>query len=509
MTHLLKHRVLVALAALGSLAAAPAAARGEASDTASLKAFLRILRGGDQAGLQRYIERSFDPEALRTVPAGERADRLARLYVDSGGFRITRHVDAAPDREVAAAKARHTRLPYCLTLTSRIVDERERITDFAAVEMPLPASPVTATPEPREVARTLTKFMDRLARADAFSGVFLVAKDGQPFVRKAYGRADLANTPVTLDTRFNIASIGKMVTAVLIGQLVDQGRLSYDDKVGKFLPDYPDEDVREKVMVRHLLTHTSGLGDKSEFTASPLWPSARSRLNTLDDYIPLITGHPLENEPGTRYSYSNAGFVLLGKIIEKVSGRDFYDIAAANVFVPAGMRNSFYGEWSKHPKVAHGLTNFVFEGTDYVFRLGPKRDAGGDGATRGGAHGGASVTADDLLNFMTAVRTAKLTSAETARLLTTPQESPRAGDTKNSLGFEIMSQNGHTIIGHNGGDIGVSAFVYHFNDTGYTAVVLSNYDPRAIRVIARKVRGLLTRSVIGAAPPAKPTDCSA
>ena len=486
-----------------------------AAAAASLDAFLRVLGKGDQPALQRYIDRNFDPAVLANTPStyqapsAERADRLARTYVDTGGFVVTKRVKRTASAETALAKGKLTDLPYCLTLKSRTVAGRRLITDFAAVDLPLPASPAFKTPEPPEVARQLTRFMDRLARADTFSGVFLVARNGIPFVRKAYGHADLRNTPVNLDTRFNIASIGKSITAVVIGQLLDEGRLSLDDKVGKILPNYPDKDVRDKVTIRHLLTHTSGLGDKSEFTASPLWPARRLHLRSLDDYVPLITGHALVSEPGTAYSYSNAGFVILGLIIERATGQRFQDAVASRVFRPAGMTHSFYDARGQ-ANTAKGLTNFVPVRDDYVFRLGVKRDASPEGTAGGGggAHGGAYVTADDLLNFMTAVRTARLTSPKTAQLLTTPQGAGRLGDTKNGFGFEIMYQNGQTIIGHGGGDLGVSAFVYHFNDSGYTAVVLSNYDPRAIRVIARKVRGLLTRSVRGVPTRPPATDCS-
>ena len=508
-----KRRELFLMGALGTLVIAGNVPSKAGTNAVSLDAFLRVLGKGDQVALQHYIERNFDPAELAKTPSdyqapsAERADRLARTYVDTGGFVITRRIRSIPTKEVAVAAGKLTDLPYCLTLKSSTVRGRTLITDFTAVDLPLPASPAMGTPEPPEVAREMTRFMERLARADTFSGVFLIAKDGVPFVRKAYGWADLKNTPVNVKTRFNIASIGKSITAVVIAQLIDEGRISLDDRVGRILPDYPDRDVREKVSIRHLLTHTSGLGEKSEFTKNPLWPSRRMQLRSLADYIPLITGRPLVTEPGTQYSYSNAGFVILGLIIERVTGLGFQKAVAERVFLPAGMTHSFYDPRGQ-ANTAQGLTNFVPVRDDYVFRLGPKRDATPDGVAGGGAHGGAYVTADDLLKFMTAVRAARLTRPNTALLLTTPQGGGRLEDTKNGFGFEIMYQNGHTIIGHGGGDLGVSAFVYHFHDTGYTAVVLSNYDPRAIRVIARKVRGLLTRSIRGSQTSLPASDCS-
>lgn len=499
---------LATLALLGGQATATQA--GSETRSAALAEFLQTFRSGDQAAYERYFAARFDPEALTATPARERADRLARLYVDSGGFEIDRPVRAGPDEEIVVARSVLTRLPYCLTLRSRTVGGRSLITDFSAVDLPLPASTSLRTPDPREVSRVMTPFMDRLARADTFSGMILIAHNGRPFLRRAYGRASIAyDAPITFNTRFSTASIGKSFTAVAIGQLLDQGRLSLDDRVGRHLPDYPDAAVRERVTIRQLLTHTSGLGPASEFTNSPLWPAQRTRIRTIAGYLPLITGHPLATQPGAHYEYSNAGFVILGLIIEKLTGRSFYDVIQERVFAPAGMTRSFYHE-SDHedPDVVTGLTHFVEEGNDYRFQLGPRLNATIQGAARGGSYGGAHVTADDLLRFTMAVHGGRLTSAATARLLTTPQGPGRLADMQNGFGFEIMTQNGHTIIGHTGGDIGISAFVYHFQDSGYTAVVMSNYDPRAIRVISRQVRGLLTRSAIGAVSPPPPSDCS-
>lgn len=503
-------RPLKSLFILAFVLSAPvsgASQHGDGGSMVSLDAFLEVLGAGDQRALERYILETFDPKVLEASSAAERADRLARLYVDSGGFNIDRRVRRSADGEVAVATAKVTLLPSCLVLKTGSAEARQAILEFEAVDLPLPASRTLTTPAPPEAAARLRAFMDRLSRSDIFSGVILLAKDGQPFLHKAYGHSDVdGKVRNALDTRFNIASIGKSITAVMIAQLIDEGRLSLDDKVGRFLPDYPDRDVRDKVTIRHLLTHTSGLGEKSEFTNSPLW--AKATILKMDDYIPLIVGHPLASEPGARYSYSNAGFVILGKIIEAVSGRSFYEVAASRIFKPAGMRNSFYQDPSaRHPKAATALTNFIFEGSDYVYRLGKKSDATGDSAVKGGAHGGAFVTAADLLRFMNAVRAAKLTSARTAKLLMSPQGPGPVAGTANGFGFEIVSQNGHTIIGHRGGDIGVSAFVYHFEPTGYTAVVLSNFDPRAIRAISRKIRGLLTRKLIGVPAERVMTEC--
>ena len=163
----------------------------------------------------------------------------------------------------------------------------------------------------------------------------LVARNGKVLLQDAWGRADReAGTPNTLDTQFRIGSMNKMFTAVATLQLVEAGKLALDDPIGEHLPDYPNEDVASKVTVRHLLTHTGGTGD----IFGPEFELNRLELcEELDDYVKLYGARALRHEPGARHEYSNYGFVLLGALIEKVSGESYYDYVRDNVFRPAGM----------------------------------------------------------------------------------------------------------------------------------------------------------------------------
>ena len=160
-------------------------------------------------------------------------------------------------------------------------------------------------------------------------------KDDKPIFEKAYGLANKeTNTPNKTDTKFNLGSINKIFTRIAIGQLVQQGKISFDDKLGKYLPDYPNKDAAEKVTIRHLVTMKSGIGDffGDKFTAMP-----KDKLRKNSDFIPLFADKPLAFEPGTNEQYSNGGYILLGAIIEKVSGKSYYDYVRENIFKPAGM----------------------------------------------------------------------------------------------------------------------------------------------------------------------------
>jgi CubicO group peptidase (beta-lactamase class C family) len=320
--------------------------------------------------------------------------------------------------------------------------------------------------------------MNKIAAVDAFSGVLLVAKDGKPVFKKAYGLASKAyNIPNRTDTKFNIASATKMFTAVAVAQLLEQGKLSLTDTVGKFLPDFPNKLVAEKVTVHHLLSHSSGLGDYH----GAMYICRKGILREPRDYFPLFADQPLSFAPGERMQYSNAGYVLLGAIIEKASGENYFDYVRGHIFTPVGMPDTdFYETDIDTPNLATGYTNFQDKGEDYFeFHLGPRRNTSLYNGARGGSQGGAYSTAEDLLRFSLAVRANKLVSAKTLDLFTTKKYFFRkysAGDINYGYGFEIENAGGKRVIGHGGGDLGISSALRWYPDSDYTMVVLSNYD---------------------------------
>jgi CubicO group peptidase (beta-lactamase class C family) len=174
----------------------------------------------------------------------------------------------------------------------------------------------------------------RMVAADEFSGAVLIAKDGDVLFRRAYGLADRKRRiPNTLHTRFRIGSMNKMFTAVAILQLVEAGKVELTAPLGKYLRDYPNRDVATKVTIHHLLTHTGGTGD----IFGPDFDDHRKTLRTLADYVELYGQRGLEFQPGSRWAYSNYGMLLLGVVIEKVTGQSYYDYVQAHIYGPAGM----------------------------------------------------------------------------------------------------------------------------------------------------------------------------
>ncbi len=194
------------------------------------------------------------------------------------------------------------------------------------------------------------------ARRDEFSGVVLVARGEQVIFHQAYGLADKSwKIPNPPDTKFNLASMNKMFTAVAIAQLVQAGKLRFDQRLASVLPDYPNQEAAGKITIDYLLSHTAGLGmlfDRSGFDRS-------KRYRAAADYFPVFANEPLLFEPGARSSYSNEGFVVLGAVVEKVSGRNYDDYLRERVFRPAAMIDTdSYAIDDVVPNLAVGYARF-------------------------------------------------------------------------------------------------------------------------------------------------------
>lgn len=459
-----------------------------------LRDWLRVFAGGDQDGFARFIAERYGAAPLEQDKAVDRADRQARVYLDARGFEV-RRVEKSSDREVSVtAQASLTGLWYRLTMKVE-PEPPHRITEYTSQRIAPPPNAGKSVSR-RELIREIGAFVDRLAAADAFSGAVLVAKDGRPVYVAARGMASKAyRVPNRADTKFNVASVGKMFTAVAVLQLVEQRKLALTDTVGRLLPDYPNRQVAEKVTVHHLLSHSSGMGDMH----GAKYVCRKGVLRQVRDYFPLFADEPLAFEPGERMQYSNAGYLLLGAIIEKVSGENYFDYVRRHVFAPAGMTDTdFYETDTDTPNHATGYTNFQDMGDDYFqFRLGQRRNTSLYNGAKGNPQGGASSTVADLLRFSRALREHRLLGASSLEQMTARKFFFRkyaAGDIHYGYGFELEEVRGQRVVGHGGGDLGISSALRWYPDSGdYTVVVLSNYDRGGI-VAIDKLQQMITES---------------
>jgi CubicO group peptidase (beta-lactamase class C family) len=310
----------------------------------------------------------------------------------------------------------------------------------------------------------LTAHARERAAVDEFAGAVLVARHGKVLLEDAWGRADrkagTANTPAT---RFRIGSMNKMFTAVATLQLVEAHKLALDDPIGKHLPDYPNKEVAAKVTVRHLLTHTGGTGD----IFGPEFEEHRLQLREHRDYLKLYGSRGLTQEPGARFEYSNYGFVLLGALIEHLSGGSYDDYVHDHVFRRAGMRSTgSLPESVDVPGRAVGYMRSSPSGGAWV----PNTDTL---PWRGTAAGGGYSTVGDLLRFAEALSSGRLISEATLAEATRPHQQ------QYGYGFGVQGQGPLRSYGHGGGAPGMNGELRVFPELGYVVVSLSNLDPPA------------------------------
>jgi CubicO group peptidase (beta-lactamase class C family) len=353
---------------------------------------------------------------------------------------------------------------------------------IASTESPSPTAPAkTEVVPPNE----LQSYLDSLANEKKLSGVILVAKDGVTVASKAAGVANKATAAVIdINTKFNLGSMNKMFTAVAIGQLAQAGKLSFTDTVGKHLPDYPNKEVAEKVTIHQLLTHTSGMG----MYWNEKFQAQREKLVTVAAHLPLFADDPLLFPPGEKFQYSNSGYMLLGAIIEKVSGENYYSYIQEHIYKPAGMSDTgFYEPGKEIPNLAVGYTKMSLDGkvSDEV------RDNTNTREIKGGPAGGGYSTAPDLVKFQQALLGNKLLDKTHTELVTTGKVDAFRGMGRYGYGFGDMNMGGRHSVGHNGGAPGIAANFEMFPESGYTAVVLMNTDPPALMPIAKAVRELI------------------
>jgi D-alanyl-D-alanine carboxypeptidase len=347
-------------------------------------------------------------------------------------------------------------------------------------ESPVPTVPTVPEP-PATQAEADSAFVAALrarlaadTEAGLFSGAVLVTRDGATLFEGAYGFADrergVPNTPLT---QFRAGSMYKMVTAVATLQLVQAGALRLDAPLGTYLPDYPNADVASRVTPHHLLTHTGGTGD----IFGPLFTANRLELRDTEDYLGLYGTRSLQFAPGTQHVYSNYGFILLGALIERLSGQGYDDHVLARVLAPAGMTAT--GTAPEDSLVPGRAVGYMRQG-------GPSGPLVSNAPTlpyRGTPAGGGYSTVGDFARFAAAVRDRRLLdSAHTALLYT--GKVPVNPSVQYAYGFMDRVAGGRRWVGHGGGAPGMNGELAFEPNGGYVVVVLSNLDPPAAGQVA-------------------------
>lgn len=421
-------------------------------------AWLEAFNSGDRSRLSEFLKANFPSANL---------DAQMNFRDRTGGLELRALEQATPTSLTGLVQERGSDQFGRFTIVVE-ADEPHRITRFPVNAIPRPPEFAIARMSEAETIAALRAQLEKDAAADRFAGAVLLAKNGKVLFSEAYGLADREKkTPNKLDTRFRIGSMNKMFTAVAVLQLAQAGKIKLTDPLGKYITDYPNQEVATKVTIHQLLTHTGGTGD----IFGPDYDAHRLELRTLNDYVALYGKRGPAFEPGSRWVYSNYGMLLAGVVIERVSGQNYYDYVAEHIYKPAGMTRS--GSEPENQSVADRSVGYM-------------QKQGGGGWTpntdtlpyRGTSAGGGYSTVGDLLKFADALMGHTLLNAQYTDLLITGKVDTGSG-AKYAYGFEDGRKNGGGAVGHSGGAPGMSGDLRIYPQSGYVVAVLSNLDPPA------------------------------
>lgn len=335
------------------------------------------------------------------------------------------------------------------------------------------------------IKKQFLSYLQGQINKDEFSGSVLVMKEGEKFFEYSSGFANQEKKTLnSSSTIFNIGSIDKVFTGVAITQLAQRGKLSFQDKISKYLPNFP-KDITEKMTIHHVLTHTEGFPPYF----NKKYINNRLQIHTVNDYLELFKDEPLLFNPGGKYQYSNSGYVVLGAIIESITGKSYYNYIEEEVFKKSGISesNHFDPDFSK-PRIALGYTNRKLHSQEVI--LGPRRVNTDELPPVASPAGGGYSTCENLYIFSQALINNKLLNEEMTKTVLTPKVlvGKKDGTTLYyGYGFQILDVgDGHFRYGHAGAFAGANARLDMYPWLGYTIIVLSNYDQPAAFKIANE-----------------------
>ncbi|OGU56050.1 MAG: hypothetical protein A2V66_14880 [Ignavibacteria bacterium RBG_13_36_8] len=317
------------------------------------------------------------------------------------------------------------------------------------------------------------EYLNAQIKLGRFSGAVLIAKDGKVLLSKGYGMAnhelDVPNTP---KIKFRLGSVTKQFTSLLIMKLEEEGKLKVTDPVSKFIPDYPRGD---EITIHQLLTHTSGI---PELLALDGFEDIKRDPLTTKELIDFFKNEPLDFEPGTKYGYSNSGYVLLSYIIELVTGKSYEEFVTETIFIPLGMNDTGMDSQSKVIKnradgyfpAGEGLINAPF--------ISMTLPAGG---------GGLYSTVEDMFKWDRSLYTGKLVKKSSLDKIFTPY----SDSGKYCYGWIKGEDFGHVCFQHSGGIEGFVCYDKRYVDDDAFIVVLSNYINSPVKDIAKDLAAIL------------------
>ena len=464
--------VLTAVAALAIPLAGRCRAQQATPVAERLWQLIEVLNSADADRAEEFIENIYAPDFRDAFPMVRHMAMFTSLSTNWGEIVLDRMEENDPTS--LEALARNVAGDRWLRITISVESEEPHRIDRLMFEPASAPEPMVAGGLDADSVSTwaeLDTWLRARTAADAFSGTVLVARSGEIIFEHAYGLASKTyQVENRMDTRFNLGSLSKLFTSVAIAQLAQQGRLRFDDPIGEYLSDFPVE-AATKVTIRHLLQMRSGWGD---YWDHEVFLARRTELRTVADYIAFLKDMPLQFEPGTEQIHSNTSFMVLGAIIEAVTGQDYFSYVREHIFAPAGMRDS--DPWAARDapgqNIATGYTNqnpYDTRNSGYrwsnIYYI----------ATTGTPAGGGYSSAPDMLAFTEALRTHRLLNEEYTEIFYRRFDPGMSG----------------AVLLFAGGTMGANTVLTLDVQDGYEIIVLSNYDVPVAMDVARAVRRIL------------------
>lgn len=307
----------------------------------------------------------------------------------------------------------------------------------------------------------LDNYLSTLETTDNFHGSVLVAQNGSIILNKGYGKSDFEqNIKNTKDTTFPIGSMTKQFTAMAIMQLVEKGLINVDDVISKYIPDFPNGNI---ITIQELLTHSSGIVNCTNLPE--FWSMDIDSLKDINNIISLFKNKSLEFEPGSKFNYSNSGYILLGYIIEKVSGTNYIDYLKKNIFDPLNMKNtglSYDGTKKMYTSTGYSGYLDVFPISDII--------------TLNGAYGAGNLcsTTEDLYKWDRALYTDKLVKQSTLKDIFSNHIEMASSGIYYGYGWMLSKGTYGEEIYHGGNTLGFTSNIARYPDENLTIIILTN-----------------------------------
>ena len=449
--------------------------------------WLRAFNSGDPEVMDRFQVENDSEASLAKRDGEQRRNMYVNVHAQTGSITPVRILREESDRICILAGSEKG---IWLEIDLRFETESGKIAGLMLrPSVPPDEMPSGDSMSESEALDVIREKLEELTGGGQFSGTVLIAREGEPVFIEAFGLASREfSVPNRVDTKYNLGSINKIFTKTAVALLLSEGRLSLDDRLGDHLPDYPNREAVEKVTVRHLIDMTSGIGD---FFGERFVDTPKSKLRTLEDYLPLFADEPLEFEPGTSNRYSNGGYVVLGLVVGHAAGEDYFDFVRKRIFEPAGMMDTDSYEADEIVEnLACGYTRFDFDGGERE----PRRNIYTRPA-RGSSAGGGYSTAQDLLRFVGAIESGTLLTPEYgAWVFGGPEptgKEPADRDARRLESKEETPGDGLPGIAIAGGAPGINAFLENKAAGRYTVIVLTNLDPPVAMETGSLIRGWL------------------